>query len=78
MDLFPNPSSNKVFAISKNEDLTDYEIYNTHGKMLLKSVDQKAGNEFNFSVGDWPNGIYTIIINNNVGEQLVKRFMVNH
>ena len=78
VDLFPNPSSNKVFAISKNEDLADYEIYNTHGKMILKSVDQKAGSEFNFSVVDWPNGIYTIIINNNVGQQLTKRFMVNH
>lgn len=78
VDLFPNPSSNQIRVISNSAELTDYEIYNNHGKMILKSVDRKAGNEFNFSVGDWPAGIYSIIIFNNSGGQIIKRFMVNH
>jgi hypothetical protein len=78
VSLFPNPSSQKVNVISNSSDLTDYEIYNNQGKMILRSVDREAGPSYAFSVGDWPNGIYTIIINNNEGKHLIKRFTVNH
>lgn len=78
VDLFPNPSSNEVNVVSPKDELGDYEIYDHHGKMVQRSVERKKGNAFSFSVGEWPNGIYTILLYNNTGEQLIKRFMVNH
>jgi hypothetical protein len=78
VDLFPNPSSTKITVMSKTDDILDFEIYNTFGKMVYRNADNHPAKEFSVPVKEWPNGIYNIIIYNIHGEQITKRFMVNH
>lgn len=78
VDLFPNPSSQAVSINSIVGEISEFEIYNSNGKLILHSDPQLTKNENLISVEDWANGIYTIIIRSKSSDQIIKRFIVNH
>ncbi len=78
VDLFPNPSSTKITIVTKTEDILDFEIYNSFGKMIYRNSESHPAKVFHIPVKEWPAGIYNIIIYNTKGEKILKRFMVNY
>ncbi|MBK6859740.1 MAG: T9SS type A sorting domain-containing protein [Saprospiraceae bacterium] len=76
--MFPNPSSQAVNINSIVGEISEFEVYNSNGKLILHSDPQLTKNENLISVEDWANGIYTIIIRSKSSDQIIKRFVVNH
>ena len=61
--LFPNPSSNGIFNISKE---SDWKVYSIIGKEL------KVGNSNTINLSESPKGIYLIKINETIQRIVVE------
>ncbi|MFK7758002.1 MAG: T9SS type A sorting domain-containing protein [Flavobacteriales bacterium] len=72
LNVYPNPSLNGVFFLDSKE-LTSYEIYNSTGKLILKSTEQNASQ---IDLSPFSSGAYFLYIFNKNGSLLgVKRLV---
>ncbi|MDF1696507.1 MAG: Kazal-type serine protease inhibitor domain-containing protein [Saprospiraceae bacterium] len=59
--IYPNPSSNKIFIVSKVEEYS-LEIFNLNGIKVLIFANERNGRLFEFEVEEWLPGMYVMKI----------------
>jgi hypothetical protein len=59
-------SSENRYHFTTNEVITDVQLFNTEGKMIIGSILEQNENSVHIDLGDHPEGVYLVrIINGN-------------
>ncbi len=59
--VYPNPLSSKTLTITNPHPETEYQIFDSNGKLLLRGVLSTGENTIGFN--SLPSGIYSLIVN---------------
>jgi len=71
LDLYPNPATDYVMVELSNENIERVELYSLTGQLLRSEV--VSGRRVEFSVGDLPSGVYSVLVNGRYGKRVVVR-----
>ena len=69
-NIFPNPSSDQWTIFSKNENITQVEIFDVQGKLMLKF--EQNNNSATINASNFPIGVYFSKISTDSGSGIVK------
>lgn len=70
IQLYPNPTHDKIYLVSENKNLKRYEIYSTNGLLLKSDLIQE---DMNVDVTQLDSGVYFIqFYDNKSGNQIAK------
>ena len=75
--VYPNPSKTS-FMITSSDNLLNYtySILDMNGKVVLQDKIDNSASEWNVSVGNLTNGVYTLVLNNASGTAQSQKKMV--
>lgn len=73
--VYPNPSTNGVFNIASNVDLTKISVYNINGQ-LIQQINNPSKVNNNYSVTDLPTGFYLLQLEANSAKE-TRKVIVN-
>ena len=72
LSIYPNPSSEYINVVSKNENLSRIVIADITGKILI-SLEQLDVEKQSINVSSLSEGIYFVNINNSVTKKIIKK-----
>ena len=73
LKLYPNPADASI-TIDARQPLNEVKIYNSLGQIMY--VDSRQSNSYRINTADWPNGIYSVLIETGQGSKTLN-FTVN-
>ena len=73
--VYPNPSTNGVFNITSNVDLTKISVYNINGQ-LIQQIENPSKVNNNYTVSDLPTGFYLLQLEANSAKE-TRKVIVN-
>lgn len=73
--VYPNPSTNGVFNIASNVDLTKISVYNINGQ-LIQQINNPSKVNNNYTVTDLPTGFYLLQLEANSAKE-TRKVIVN-
>ena len=70
--LYPNPSSDKINIVSKNQNITSISVVDITGKVLinLKNIDSL---QTTIDISSFSKGIYFINLNEKASKKIIKQ-----
>jgi hypothetical protein len=78
LKVYPNPAAQNVtieYSFEKSGEV-EIEVFNTSGQLVVaNSVESLAGSRSTINVGNLPDGVYRVCLNNGY-EHMVKNFVV--
>jgi hypothetical protein len=72
LSIYPNPASNNINVVSKNENLTRIIVADITGKILM-SLEQLDVEKQSVDVSNLSEGIYFVNINNSITKKIIKK-----
>jgi len=73
LNIYPNPASDQI-NVTSNFNITEIEIYNTIGKLIMNNSIQKR--DFTINVNDLIPGVYFLKLKNENGITETKKIMI--
>ena len=73
LKLYPNPADASI-TIDARQPLNEVKIYNSLGQIMY--VDNRQSNSYRINTMEWPNGIYSVLIETEQGAKTLN-FTVN-
>tara|TARA_A100000171_G_C2140315_1_gene154839 strand:+ start:11150 stop:13066 length:1917 start_codon:yes stop_codon:yes gene_type:complete len=70
--LFPNPASDRITISSENTPITSLHVVDMLGKQLWM-VENLEVQSMNIDVSQFSNGIYFVVVNNQVSKKIIKK-----
>lgn len=70
--IYPNPSSDNINVVSKNENLTQISVADITGKILI-SLEQLDVEKQSINISNLSEGIYFVNINNSITKKIIKK-----